>query len=86
MTRMLLSCLVDADRLDTAEREAVQAPLDAANRLETLLAHIDSLSAGKSEGTVKRARAEVLENCRGEDHLEPGLPSRGDHVGAQMRR
>jgi CRISPR-associated endonuclease/helicase Cas3 len=63
LTRMLLSCLVDADRLDTARRENVQSPLDAANRLDTLLAYLGELAANSPEGTVKNVRSEVLENC-----------------------
>ena len=63
LTRMLLSCLVDADRLDTAGREVVQAPLDAARRLKILLSHLDQLSHSSPEGTVKTARREVLDDC-----------------------
>ena len=63
LTRMLLSCLVDADRLDTAGREIVQAPLDAENRLHILLNHLERLAANSPDGTVKDARREVLEGC-----------------------
>jgi CRISPR-associated endonuclease/helicase Cas3 len=63
LTRMLLSCLVDADRLDTAGREIVQSPLDAANRLNTLLAYLNDLASKSPEGTVKKARGEVLDDC-----------------------
>jgi CRISPR-associated endonuclease/helicase Cas3 len=63
LTRMLLSCLVDADRLDTALREAIQSPLDAQNRLTLLLRYLDQLSEGNSEGVVKAARREVLDDC-----------------------
>jgi CRISPR-associated endonuclease/helicase Cas3 len=63
LTRMLLSCLVDADRLDTAGRLLAQAPLDAQRRLETLLTHLAELSAKSSEGVVKTARNEVLADC-----------------------
>ncbi len=63
LTRMLLSCLVDADRLDTAGRAAVQAPLEAQDHLNVLLAHVDQLAKGSSEGAVKTARREVLEDC-----------------------
>src|SRR5690349_9140999 len=44
-TRMLFSCLVDADRLDSAGRDASQAPLRAAERLSVLTAHLAKLSA-----------------------------------------
>ncbi len=63
LTRMLLSCLVDADRLDTAGRAPIQASLDAPNRLSVLLAHLDKLGAESPEGVVKTARREVLEDC-----------------------
>jgi CRISPR-associated endonuclease/helicase Cas3 len=63
LTRMLLSCLVDADRLDTAGREVVQAPLHAADRLNILLAHLNQLAGNSPEGVVKNARREVLDNC-----------------------
>lgn len=62
-TRMLFSCLVDADRLDTAGRQIVQAPLNAGVRLETLLTHVDQLSRDSPDGPVKSARREVLEDC-----------------------
>jgi CRISPR-associated endonuclease Cas3-HD len=45
LTRILLSCLVDADRLDTARRTNVQAPLHASKRLEQLLLHLNDLHA-----------------------------------------
>jgi CRISPR-associated endonuclease/helicase Cas3 len=63
VTRMLLSCLVDADRLDTAGRVNVQDSLDAAERLETLLTHLAGLSAKSPEGVVKQSRSEVLSDC-----------------------
>ena len=65
LTRMLLSCLVDADRLDTAGRSPVQDPLDAVRRVEILLAHLAGLAARSPEGVVKTARAEVLADCLG---------------------
>lgn len=63
LTRMLLSCLVDADRLDTAHRKLVQAPLAAASRLDTLLSHLRQLADQSPEGIVKGARQEVLADC-----------------------
>ena len=62
VTRMLLSCLVDADRLDTA-RALIQAPLDAQKRLQTLLTHLNDLGRSSNEGAVKEARQEVLRDC-----------------------
>lgn len=60
---MILSCLVDADRLDTARRPLLQAPLGAAGRLERLLAHITKLAEASPDGIVKQARFAVLEDC-----------------------
>ena len=62
LTRMLLSCLVDADRLDTAGRNIVQAPLHAAERLKILLAHIDQLASQARDSRVNTARREILED------------------------
>lgn len=62
-TRMLFSCLVDADRLDTAGRPIIQAPLSAPDRLKILLRHLDRLSENCADGPVKSARREVLEDC-----------------------
>jgi CRISPR-associated endonuclease/helicase Cas3 len=63
MSRMLLSCLVDADRLDTAHRASVQAPLDAERRLRILLEYISGIAEGSPEGVVKSSRQEVLRDC-----------------------
>lgn len=62
-TRMLFSCLVDADRLDTAGRPIVQQLLNPAQRLEKLLAHIKEIAQRTPEGKVKTARAQILEDC-----------------------
>lgn len=65
--RMLLSCLVDADRLNTAahagEVRAAAPPLDPGVRLERLLAAIETRAAAMAEGAVKRARRDVLDAC-----------------------
>ena len=61
-TRMAFSCLVDADRLDTAGRAPEQAPLRAGDRLETALRHINDLKSDSSE-IVAAARREILEDC-----------------------
>jgi CRISPR-associated endonuclease/helicase Cas3 len=61
-TRMVFSCLVDADRLDSAGRALEQAPLRAADRLETLLRHINDLKPDGSQA-VTSARREILEDC-----------------------
>jgi len=61
--RMLFSCLVDADRLDSAGRALRQEPLKAEERLKMLLAHTDKLKEKSPEGVVKQMRARVLEDC-----------------------
>lgn len=62
-TRMLFSCLVDADRLDSAGRCKIQQPLDAHERLAKLLEHINQVALKTPEGKVKVARAEILQDC-----------------------
>lgn len=63
-TRMLFSCLVDADRIDSSGENLTSARLVPASRLESLLAYIEERAAEVSEGPVKRARAAVLQACR----------------------
>jgi len=62
-TRMLFSCLVDADRLDSAGRSPVQSPLNAKERLGILVHHLESLQGLAADGTVKEMRAGVLKDC-----------------------
>jgi len=62
-TRMLFSCLVDADRLDTASRSLSAESLRPEERLASLLKYIDARAAGVSEGIVKTVRAQVLRDC-----------------------
>ena len=62
-TRMLCSCLVDADRLDSSGRAAIQAPLIAAERLALLQEHIRELGDRSTDGRVKQMRAQVLGDC-----------------------
>jgi CRISPR-associated endonuclease/helicase Cas3 len=61
-TRMVFSCLVDADRLDSAGRGPEQAALRAGERLETLLRHINELKSDSSQ-IVTAARRRILEDC-----------------------
>lgn len=62
-TRMLFSCLVDGDRLDSGHQAAVFPELMAESRLTALLAHIEKLAASSDDGVVKSARRRVLEDC-----------------------
>ena len=62
-TRMLFSCLVDADRLDSASRAPSLVSLAPEERLSTLLHNIEALSASAPEGAVRQARRQVLNDC-----------------------
>lgn len=77
--RMLFSCLVDADFLDTEafmdeRRKAFRAGYPALNEL---LCTFDSYMADKATGAtdspVNRIRADVLRQCRDKAGLPPGL-------------
>jgi CRISPR-associated endonuclease/helicase Cas3 len=65
--RMLFSCLIDADRTDTArsagQEPPTPAPLDPTTRLARLLALSAQRAAACEEGPVKSARAAVLQQC-----------------------
>ena len=81
LTRMLFSCLVDADYLAT---EAFVSPTTAVERKVDLPSlavlrkkldqHLQQLSDGKN-GTVAEARAEVLNACRDSSSQSRGLYS-----------
>lgn len=65
-TRMVASCLVDADRLDTAGRWAEPRTLnDATERLERLLAYVREKATAARVDVVRDARRAVLEACLG---------------------
>jgi CRISPR-associated endonuclease/helicase Cas3 len=92
--RMLLSCLVDADRLDTAGRRNVQLPLNAEKRLAQLERHLTGLASGATESgtaaSVLAARASVQEACRASASREEKLfslsvPTGGGKTLAAMR-
>ncbi len=77
--RMLFSCLVDADFLDTEafmdeRRQALRAGYPALNEL---LAAFDGYmvdkAANATDSPVNRIRAEVLRQCRDKAALPPGL-------------
>jgi len=61
--RMLFSCLIDADRLDSAGRSALQDALCAKERLQVLLNRIAELQDNSPEGKVKQMRSQVLADC-----------------------
>ncbi|TFH41084.1 MAG: CRISPR-associated helicase Cas3', partial [Lysobacterales bacterium] len=76
--RMIYSCLVDADFLDT-ERFMVSETSEQRGRYpqlaevnEKLTAHLAALSA-RAEGSVNQHRAAVLQQCLAAAELEPGL-------------
>lgn len=62
-TRMLCSCLVDADRLNSAGRAPKQSPLRAEERLSLLLARLEELARHATAGPVQTMRGRVLEDC-----------------------
>jgi CRISPR-associated endonuclease/helicase Cas3 len=61
--RMLFSCLIDADRLDSAGCFSLQGELHAGERLQAVLNHIADLQKDSPEGQVRQMRAQVLEDC-----------------------
>jgi CRISPR-associated endonuclease/helicase Cas3 len=63
LLRVLFSCLVDADRLNSAGRVPFQGELRAGYQLQALLNHIAELQTNSPEGRVKQMRANVLEDC-----------------------
>ncbi len=79
-TRMLFSCLVDADFLATeAFMDAARSAERPANdvSLQSMLAlldrHLDNLSANSDPTDVNGRRAEVLAACRSASACSPGL-------------
>lgn len=82
LTRLLFSCLVDADWEDTGEHERkakgirvdTKPPvLDAKDRLTKALEHILKKAKCASPGVVTTARAEVLDKARQAALRPPGL-------------
>lgn len=76
--RMLFSCLVDADFLDTEafmapDKAALRAPGEDLAALQARLdAHLERFAAAEPT-PVNRLRAEVLQQCRDKAALAPGL-------------
>jgi CRISPR-associated endonuclease/helicase Cas3 len=62
-TRILFSCLVDADRLDSGGRRPSLTPLNPEACLATLRAYIEALAGSPGDALVKKARQQVLEDC-----------------------
>jgi CRISPR-associated endonuclease/helicase Cas3 len=94
LTRILLSCLVDADRLDSAGRQPTQAPLKAEERLSQLMLHLNNLQAdAPSRGgnaTVLEVRQQVQQLChdaaQGDARLlSLAVPTGGGKTLAAMR-
>jgi CRISPR-associated endonuclease/helicase Cas3 len=82
LTRVLFSCLVDADWADTAEHErltrylAVEpmpGPLDPGERLKKVLRFIDERAATCPEEHIRQVRANILGACLSAADLSPGL-------------
>jgi CRISPR-associated endonuclease/helicase Cas3 len=95
LTRILLSCLVDADRLDSAGRQPTQAPLEATERLNQLMLHLDTLKVaaehrGGGNATVLEVRQQVQQLChdaaQGDARLlSLAVPTGGGKTLAAMR-
>jgi len=67
-TRILFSCIVDADRTDSAEFEYGSAHVrsfsfDAANLYEKLKHHVDQLSRNAKSSQINTIRGEVFQKC-----------------------
>lgn len=77
--RMLFSCLVDSDYLDTEafylQREkGVKGRNQVFPSLEALRAELDQhLGVFRADSDVNRVRAEILSHVRGQAHQSPGL-------------
>jgi CRISPR-associated endonuclease/helicase Cas3 len=79
-TRMLFSCLVDADFLDTemhfdpeAAKQRIVAALQAGEALKLLLVHLDRLQAQSVAGPVNCIRRQLLADCLKAAEKPPGL-------------
>ena len=78
--RMLFSCLVDADFLDTekhfdpeAARKRIAPGLQAEQALEILLAHLGQLQRASPGGLVNAIRQRLLADCLSAAEKPPGL-------------
>lgn len=81
LSRMLFSCLVDADRLDTERFMDVQSwqqrghSTSIATLLPKLEAHIRMLQSSSADTEVNRIRQKVQEQCRRMSQKEKGFYS-----------
>jgi CRISPR-associated endonuclease/helicase Cas3 len=80
--RMLFSCLVDADFLDTesymspqkkTDRGAYQPLSELLGRFNEHMAEMTKAALDTADTAVNRARQQVLADCRSAARLEPGL-------------
>jgi CRISPR-associated endonuclease/helicase Cas3 len=75
-TRLLFSCLVDADRLDTATWPAQAVPdrpLDAGRMLDRVLAERERKRAVVADGPVAQARNRIFDACLSAASFPPGF-------------
>lgn len=81
-TRMLFSCLVDADFLDTERHfspdkaaRRISVPLAEAEALDTVLEHLRTLETSGNDGNkeVNAKRQALLRDCLGKAACKPGL-------------
>jgi CRISPR-associated endonuclease/helicase Cas3 len=84
LTRLVFSCLVDADWADTSAHERrcngrpeepSPPPLDPTSRLSKVLTHIERRAGPCKEEQIKRVRADVLNACLEQAEHAPGLYS-----------
>ncbi len=76
-TRMLFSCLVDADFLDTenhfASHKAQLRCVPSLSERKALQAVMDRLQRFSTDGKVNQARQQLLTDCLAAAEMEPGL-------------
>ena len=77
--RMMFSCLVDADRLNSEaaadpEKAAKRTPYRSLNELSAKLdAHLEKMQAGVPDTPINRQRRQILEQCRKKAVLPSGF-------------
>lgn len=76
--RMLFSCLVDADRLDTErfmdpEKNSLRIPGDCMTNLKQRLDHFRSSFNRAADTPLNRLRSEIQRTCEAKGCLKPGL-------------